>query len=126
MIGNIIVRMIKIRKDGTVIAGTHGNGVYSAKFDVSNSIRKNSIDEINARIYPNPSTGRFTVQASGNTPAVYRVIIFNMSGQAVFYSEQKNILDLNLNVDLSGQPEGVYNIQVMRGNEAFTYKLLLK
>jgi photosystem II stability/assembly factor-like uncharacterized protein len=126
MIGNIIVRMIKIRKDGTVIAGTHGNGVYSAKFDVSNSVRKNSIDEINARIYPNPSTGRFTVQATSNTPAVYRVIIFNMSGQAVFYSEQKNILDLNLNVDLSGQPEGVYNIQVMRGNEAFTYKLLLK
>jgi len=126
MIGNIIVSMIKIRKDGTVIAGTHGNGVYSARFDVSNSIRKNRIDEIKARIFPNPSTGIFTIQALGNTPAVYRVIIFNMSGQAIFYSEQKNILDLNLNVDLSGQPEGVYNIQVMRGNKAFTYRMLLK
>lgn len=126
IIGNVIVNMVKFRSDGTVIAGTHGNGVYSAKFDISNGIKKQRIDNVNASIYPNPSTGSFTLDARGSVPEIYRVIIFDMTGQAVFYSEQKNILNLHLNIDLTGKPKGIYNIQVMRGSETFTYKVLIK
>lgn len=126
LIGNVVVDMVKARKDGTVVIGTHGNGIYGAKFDVTSYIRKNRIDNVNARIYPDPSDGIFTIEVQNSVPASYRVIIFNMSGQAVYYSEQKNIMNLHLNVDLTDQPKGVYNIQVMKGSDAFTYKMLLK
>ncbi|NAS31869.1 T9SS type B sorting domain-containing protein [Flavobacteriaceae bacterium R38] len=34
-IGNVVVEQIRTREDGLVVAGTHGNGLYSASFEVS-------------------------------------------------------------------------------------------
>ena len=34
-IGNVVVEQIRSRADGLVVAGTHGNGLYSASFEVS-------------------------------------------------------------------------------------------
>jgi len=126
LIGNVVVDMVKARKDGTVVIGTHGNGIYGAKFDVTNSVRKNRIDNVNARIYPNPSNGVFTIEAQNSVPASFRVIIFNMSGQAVYYSEKESVQRIYQEVNLTAQPKGVYNIEIIKDNSAFTYKILLK
>ncbi len=126
LIGNVIVDMVKVRKDGTVLAGTHGNGVYSAKFDVTNAIRDHRTDNVNARIYPNPSTGIFTIDVQSDMPDDYKVVIFNMSGQAVYYSNLKSIGNIHQDINLTSQPKGVYNVQIMKGEKAFTYKLVLR
>jgi len=34
-IGNVVVEQIRSREDGLVVVGTHGNGLYSASFEVS-------------------------------------------------------------------------------------------
>lgn len=38
VIGNTVVSMVKVRRDGTVVAATHGNGVFAFKTDMESSI----------------------------------------------------------------------------------------
>lgn len=49
-IGNVVVEQIRSREDGLVVVGTHGNGLYSASFEVSVPpiIIVNAIDDVMA------------------------------------------------------------------------------
>lgn len=77
-----------------------GNFTYSKTIALAVKNGKNKRLEV----YPNPSTdGRFIVK-SGELPAGLQVI--NVQGQVI---EQKNApLSINSQIDLSGQPSGVY------------------
>ncbi len=75
-IGNVVVKMIKTRSDGTVVAGTHGNGIYSAKFtnvSCQNAVFS-SISKVSCGDYFAPS-GK-VLSATG----VYKDTILNNSG----------------------------------------------
>lgn len=77
-----------------------GNFTYSKTIALAVENGKNTRLEV----YPNPSTdGRFIVK-SGELPECLQVI--NVQGQVI---EQKNTpLSINSQIDLSGQPSGVY------------------
>ncbi|NPA37467.1 MAG: T9SS type A sorting domain-containing protein [Chlorobi bacterium] len=126
MIGNILVDMVDVNDYGTVAVGTHGNGIYSAQIDVSNAILKHRTDEIKAILYPNPSTGIFRVKAESNTPAEFRIFIFNMKGQAIYSGKWDSVTILDKEINLSTFPKGIYNVEVVRNGIASSYKLLLK
>ncbi len=127
LIGNVVVDMIKVRKDGTVVIGTHGNGVYSALYDGATSVTENKFtDLIDAKIYPNPSNGEFTIEAQTETPANYQVIIYNMNGQPVYYGEEKSVSYLKQQVNLQKHAKGLYTVEIVKNRNAFTYKILLK
>lgn len=126
MIGNVVVDMVKSRVDGTVVIGTHGNGIYSTTIDMSTSIKREAVDNVKAKIYPNPSNGNFTIEVKGNAPADYRVIIYNINGQAVYYSNRESVTHLKESVNLQSQAKGVYNVEVLKNRETKTYKIVLK
>ena len=127
LIGNVVVDMIKVRKDGTVIIGTHGNGVYSAVYDGATAVKEQKLkDFVNAKIYPNPSNGAFTVQAQTETPANYKIIIYNMNGQPVFYGEYQASSNLNEQINLSKHAKGIYTLEIVKNSKSFAYKILLK
>lgn len=127
LIGNVVVDMIKVRKDGTVLVATHGNGIYSAQYDGATAIEKEELkDLVDARIYPNPSNGAFTIQTQSETPADYKIIIYNMSGQPIFYGEYKAGTNLNEQVNLSNQAKGIYTVEILKNKHASSYKILLK
>ncbi len=127
LIGNVVVDMIKVRKDGTVVIGTHGNGVYSALYDGATSATENIFtDLIDAKIYPNPSNGEFTIEAQTETPANYQVIIYNMNGQPVYYGEEKSVSYLKQHVNLQKHAKGLYTVEIVKNGNAFAYKILLK
>jgi|GEM_PF-3007770 hypothetical protein len=97
----------------------------------SQALIKNNVNE-ELSVFPNPSTGSFTLQlmqtstnrnlniTSDNRNYIY---VFNTYGQLVFQSVTNQN---NTNIDLSGQPKGLYLVRVQSGSNVFTKKLFLQ
>jgi hypothetical protein len=82
----------------------------------------NDLDRCSFNIYPNPSNGNFFIDIS-NTAKNTSISIVNSNGKVIL---KKNIMNnLNNVVNLSGQPNGIYFIQINMDGEIFTEKLLL-
>ena len=126
-IGNVVVTMIKTRADGTVVVGTHANGVYSTQYDVGVSTKENKfINSVKAKVYPNPSNGIFNIEVKGEYLADYHIAIYDMYGKAVYFSKQKNVLSINQQIDLQKHAKGIYNVEIVKDGRASSYKVVLK
>ncbi len=88
-----------------------GVDVFRVWEGLSNSI-EDPIEELGMNVFPNPSTGQFTVSLDNpaNRPLTYSV--FNTLGQAVEFGEWPEGLTDQLNIDLSAQGAGVYIIRL--------------
>ena len=76
-------------------------------------------------IYPNPSTGRFTLELAGSiTPDDVIVEVSNLMGVQIFKNEFPGAM--NHIIDLENVAPGIYMIKVMRGNELGSKKLIKK
>jgi uncharacterized repeat protein (TIGR03803 family) len=96
----------------------------SNKTDIAyNSIKSNSqsasvtgiatIDELNGiSIFPNPSTGNFTISKKGNGPEKLTYSIKNIFGQEVKHVETLNLSPDGETFDLTGQSKGVYFLEI--------------
>jgi photosystem II stability/assembly factor-like uncharacterized protein len=126
LIGNVVVDMIDIRNDGTIAVATHGNGIYSADYDMTTNIRKHQRDNVNALIYPNPSDGIFRVKVSSDSLADFMILIFNMNGQAVYSGKWDAVLNLDQEIDLSHLSKGMYTVEVIKNGISNAYKLTLR
>ena len=75
------------------------------------------------RIYPNPTTGRFTLELTDNSLSgnVY-VTVYGMYGEKILSGEMlgKSLREFSL----AGKPAGVYFVRVVNGNRGDTRKLL--
>jgi len=76
-------------------------------------------------IFPNPSTGRFTLELTGN-PANGKVMVeaSNLMGKQIFKKEYSG--SMSYIIELENVKPGIYLIQVMRGNELGAKKLIKK
>jgi hypothetical protein len=76
-------------------------------------------------IYPNPSTGRFTLDLAGSfTPDDVVVEVFNLMGVRIFKNEFPGAMSYN--IDLENVTPGIYMIKVMSGNELGAKMLIIK
>lgn len=78
----------------------------------------------NILLFPNPTSGKFTLQTSSNFDEKYSVKIFDYTGKLI-YSEN-NIINSTLNIDLSGNTKGVYLINIIQGNKIYIEKLIIR
>jgi hypothetical protein len=80
-------------------------------------------------IYPNPSSGVITVSGTLPTSAKVRSVrisIIDASGaRALELPVEINGDDLNTSLDLSGLPNGVYQLKISSGNASFVQSLVL-
>lgn len=126
-IGNVVVTMVRTREDGTVVIGTHANGIYSANYDIDTYAPADQFQHIfNAKVYPNPSNGIFNIEIKDDNPGDYLIAIYDMQGKLVYFSEQKNVLSLNKQIDLQKHAKGIYNVEIVKGGRASSYKVVLK
>jgi hypothetical protein len=107
-----------------------GNGLYDAyvyninfpqcrraanQFDLQlSSVEEILVNPVEAvSVFPNPNSGRFTIQFSVNTPSDVTVSISNMLGQEVYSNRLENYLgDYSNEVDLSNIEKGIYLLTV--------------
>ncbi len=117
-IGNAVVDMVVARDaDGTVAAGTHGLGVYTATYGEVASVE--ALDNLTLNVYPNPGQNIFYVNLpeSGG-----RLMIFDLKGQLVYISNPK---EAKHKIDLTPLQPGTYLMKYQtKSGETYTGKLL--
>jgi len=80
----------------------------------------NEIENSSFAVFPNPSTGNFTINSSEK---ISSVAVMNMLGEKI-YSE--NYSFVNFRIDLSSQSNGIYFIQIRTDKGIATQKLVLQ
>lgn len=97
----------------------------SIKFGVNTNTQEitdaNLLYDLNLKIYPNPSDGRFIIESDQTFNSME---IFNLSGEKI-YSKKGNHWGTT-HIDLSSQAKGIYLLKIDNGKEAYSAMLLIK
>jgi GH25 family lysozyme M1 (1,4-beta-N-acetylmuramidase) len=76
----------------------------------------------NAKVYPNPSSGRVNVEVTGSANTTVR--IFNVTGIDVY--KKTNLVDFPIHIDLSDNISGMYFVEISNKKQTILKKLILK
>ncbi len=76
----------------------------------------NDIENISFKIYPNPSTGIFTISGKG----IINIEIKNINGQVIYYTSDE------FRVDLINQPKGIYFVKITETKGITIKKIVLQ
>lgn len=82
---------------------------------------ENTNAEIGLNVFPNPSTGKFTIDSKITKG---EISIYNLLGEKVFLSTVQQINGSA--IDLSYQPNGIYFINVKTERESLTQKIIIE
>ena len=97
-----------------------GGDIFVAKyFQTATGINNNEYSKNLFSIYPNPSTGKFSIEFS-NQQQITSVEIYNLLGESVF--QQKNTNE----IDLSSAAKGIYFVKVYAGEKIYTEKIIVE
>jgi len=105
-----------------------GEGEFSEGFEVICSICTGISeygDQVGIHVYPNPSTGQFTVKFENNI-GVTKVIVVNMLNEALFESSTEIVNGNAVHFDLSNYAEGVYFIRIKTANSEQVRKIIIR
>lgn len=81
---------------------------------------ENEVTNLSMNIYPNPTTGTFTVRTKSGAN---EISVFNSLGEAVF--QRENFASGNVVIDLSSKPKGIYFVKVMEGEKIAVGKIVV-
>jgi hypothetical protein len=77
-------------------------------------------EELSVSVFPNPGNGKFTLTLSSEKGTVE---IYNLLGKQVYHSE---IINQNAEIDLSGEPKGIYVAKLYAGRKVLTEKIIIR
>jgi len=78
-------------------------------------------------VYPNPTTGLLNVDFEAVENGMLQLRVLDLAGRVVTSQVIETVSGMNsLNVDLSGNPAGVYMLQLQQGERIETVKVILK
>ena len=97
----------------------NGHPSYSEVVAVKNC--NSSLANGDFMIYPNPGTGLFDLQFSDEKEQIRAIEVYNFLGKRIFYSET-----YFANLDLSGQPDGTYFVNVVLPSQTVSEKIIIK
>ena len=110
--------------DNTILATTHGRGMFTSQFTAAPlSVLESQLASNLISIFPTISNGQITI-ASKNNLGDADMNVFNISGQKVYTSKinisnSRNEINLNLN-------SGIYFVNISVGNITETKKIIIK
>ncbi|HOY30277.1 MAG TPA: T9SS type A sorting domain-containing protein [Bacteroidales bacterium] len=74
-------------------------------------------------IYPNPSAGRFVVDMKVSSNIINTLEVFNLLGAKVY---QTQLTGITSEIDLMGQPGGVYLARISNGTKTYLEKIVIQ
>lgn len=87
-------------------------------FEIKSSAAIGDFADGGFEIYPNPSNGNFTVKGNGD----YEIRISDVGGKLIYSKTETD----NTNIALENVESGIYIITVIKGNDTFIDKLIIK
>jgi hypothetical protein len=76
-------------------------------------------------VFPNPSTGKFSVLLLTGADVSYTYEVFSLLGKRVTASHRADQTGKRLEVDLTGNAKGVYLLKLTVNNQVYTRRLIL-
>ena len=116
---NVRVDMLDIRTDNNkVVAATHGRGLFTATWNVNTSVENNLEYATQIKIYPNPATTMFSIEANDILKKKSRIYLYDLKGKKIkdfiyLPGKKYNIKDIK---------KGTYILK----HKEFTRKLIIK
>lgn len=123
---NVRVDMLTLRKsDNTVVAATHGRGLFTTTFDVLDGIK--NINDPKFAVYPNPTSGLLTVSFATNQLVNGMIRIYDQNGRVVEEDYPGTGSGTNQRqINLSGHAKGIYYLSILKdGKKTGTEKIIL-
>lgn len=105
----------------TLMAMGGGINLYVAKYNCIDAVGITGPgNDENSFVYPNPSNGIFTLNSAISDGEIF---IYNTLGEIVYHGMiSTSIRD----IDFSGQPNGIYFVNVINERESFTEKIIVQ
>jgi len=75
-------------------------------------------------VYPNPTTGKFTLEFSDSSPLITKVAIFGMRGEKVL--EKEAMINQRMVISIEGNRPGIYFIHTLRNNQVYNSKVIIQ
>lgn len=85
------------------------------------SVAENNIQKVNCLIFPNPTSGKLTLEIKNNETG--EIEFYNVFGKKI-YSEQ--VSSGRAKIDLSNHPNGIYFLNIKTEKESFTQKIIIQ
>lgn len=127
-LANVRIDMLKFRKsDNTVLAATHGRGMFTTTWQPGYTNGKEDIlaESRGVQVYPNPTGGRFEVTIEN--PGKSGLIIMDVAGRIVVREEisiQNGTWQKSF--DLSREPKGIYLMKAVTGGKGIVRRLIIE
>ncbi|MBK8848053.1 MAG: T9SS type A sorting domain-containing protein [Bacteroidetes bacterium] len=104
------------------------NPAVSSQDVINNSsneieIQFNINSELDARIYPNPSNGIFTIQVNNTNKEMVKILVQNLLGETIW---QHTTVNKQVDVNFESLAKGVYIVQVKNSFKSISRKLIIK
>ena len=80
---------------------------------------------LDVSIFPNPAANSVTVSCQLTKTSDLTVSLSNLLGETLYATELKNVLDVNLPIDLSCMANGVYNLSLRNNDGVINRKVVL-
>ena len=75
------------------------------------------------KVYPNPTTGEFTVEImDGYTDAAYTIKVYGMRGEVIIHNVR--LTGLQQHLSLQGRQPGLYMVRVQRGHDVHVERII--
>ena len=120
--------MIIKEKDGTTkkvtVKRTVKIEVIDGKNKTKRSVKKEAEDKV--RLYPNPSSGKFTVEFTVNANEPTFLSVSDLNGKELIRKEFKEAGQVSEPVDLSGYAKGTYLVKIHQGKKNLTKKIVIE
>jgi len=94
--------------------------IFIANLSESVGVEEAGSEDSQIKIYPNPSTGKFTIHSQEKISSIE---IFNVLGERIYYTHS-NLSSL-IKLDISDQPLGVYILQLKTEKGTATEKVVV-
>jgi photosystem II stability/assembly factor-like uncharacterized protein len=124
---NVRVDMLKFREsDNTVIAATHGRGLFSATWTVEPDTFPQIKTEDDLLLFPNPSDGAFNVVYKYELQADLSIRIYDMNGKLVYREQSVSYPgEYYRTLHLSSFSPGLHLVRVDIGGMSTTKNIML-
>jgi hypothetical protein len=123
--GNVRIDMLRMRLiDNTVIAATHGRGLFTTPWekDVYTFESEDQYQMASFKVYPNPVTDFVGLET--NLEGDFYLQILDMQGKIVLSEKLFLQAENSLQIGLKHLPSGQYVLRLNNGSQQFTQKII--
>ena len=94
--------------------------------NVLESIADYGTELIDLAVFPNPTTGSFTLKFLANATTDFEVHVYDIRGRRIYTKEFENRINFNQTINLENVHSGIYLMTVSSGSELVTKRILVQ